>query len=180
MDSFTPSGLITVSYGANVEATLGNKLTPGQTQTRPEVHATLSPTDSGNELAKLSSSDSYTLVVTDPDAPSRTDKTYSEYLHYLVTGIKLDFGPEGFAAPLDFDSAKEVLKYEGPGPPPKTGWHRYVFILFKETKGAPTYEGDGRMRFGTDTPGTGVRPWAKKNGLEPVAINFFYAQNDEQ
>lgn len=156
---------------------MGNTLKPSETQVRPEIHATFNADDSES----VGSSDlfTYTLVMTDPDAPSRTDKTYSEYAHHIVTGLKLSSASSDFAA-IDFSTGNEILPYMGPAPPEKTGKHRYVYILFRETQGSPkSYEGE-RARWGTETPGTGVRSWAAKHGLIPIAANFYFAQNDVQ
>lgn len=157
---------------------MGNTLKTSETQDCPEIHATFTP--DGTEPALISTASSYTLVMTDPDAPSRTDKAYSEYAHFIVSGLKLSADIEAFASPIDFSKGHELLPYMGPAPPPKTGKHRYVFILFKETAGSPkSFDGD-RARWGSQTPGTGVKPWAAKHGLVPVAVNFFFAQNERQ
>lgn len=181
--------MLTVSYGGPVEANLGNTLKVNETQNRPEIHASFTDPDASD------SGNTYTLIFTDPDAPSRTDKSYSEYVHHIVTGLKLKAINSGstspgefsasdvaasFATPIEFDSGNELVPYMGPGPPPKTGLHRYIYILFKETKPSLTkFHGD-RPRFGTDKPGHGVRAFAAEHGLIPIAINFYYAQNETQ
>lgn len=183
------SSLITVSYGENLEVTMGNTLKPSETQVRPEIHTTFSAGDNSELIGSTSSSSSssssspdsttYTLVLTDPDAPSRADKSYSEYVHHIVSGLKLNSEAADFAA-IDFDAGNELLPYMGPAPPESTGKHRYVYILFKETQATPqVYEGE-RARWGSDNPATGVRLWAAKHHLVPVAANFYYAQNDVQ
>lgn len=156
---------------------MGNTLKVSETQSVPEIHVTFSP--DGSETAQISGEATYTLVLTDPDAPSRTNKDFSEYAHHIVSGLTLSGKPEDFAAAIDFSNGHELLSYEGPGPPPKTGLHRYVYILFKETKGEPKYEGP-RFCFGTGVPGSGIRAYAAKYGLVPVAVNFFFAQNEQQ
>lgn len=174
---------------------MGNFLTPSTAKSRPEIHATFSPDGSPVAQIQSSSTTKYTLVLTDPDAPSRTDKAYSEYAHHIVTNLTLNSGStknaaaagtadfdaaEAFAAALDYSKGTELLSYVGPAPPPKTGKHRYIYILFLQKEGVePKYEGE-RFRFGTEVPGTGVRSWAAKYELKPVAVNFFYSQNDEQ
>lgn len=180
--------ILTASYGKNLDVSFGNTLKVSDTQSAPEIHATFTDFD-----AASASDTKYTLILTDPDAPSRTDKAYSEYAHHIVTGLTLKainnasgasaFSAEAvadaFAAPIDFSSGNEILKYEGPGPPPKTGLHRYVYILFKETKPSATEWTGERFRFGTDVPGTGVKDYASKQGLVPLAVNYFFAQNED-
>lgn len=154
---------------------MGNTLKPSETQTRPEIHSTFSA-----DAPQLSEDSTYTLVMTDPDAPSRTDKSFSEFAHHIVSGLKLNANSSDFAE-IDFSAGNEILPYMGPAPPEKTGKHRYVYILFKETQGSPkAYNGEERARWGSETPGTGVRAWAARHNLVPVGVNFFYAQNDVQ
>lgn len=181
---------------------MGNSLKPSETQKTPEIHITFNaeglpePTvlsAGASETISSSSSPTFTLVMTDPDAPSRTDKTYSEYLHYLVTGLRLkepsaEDPTADIASRLDLSSGQTRIPYMGPGPPPKTGKHRYVFVLLREPAAGPKYlsasafqGGDNdRPCWGTGIPGAGLKDFAKKNGLVPVAINFYYAQNDTQ
>lgn len=47
-----------------------------------------------------------------------------------MTGVK--FGDDGS---IDVSKANELQPYVGPGPPPKTGLHRYIFLLFKNESG---------------------------------------------
>ena len=66
----------------------------------------------------------------------------------------------------------ELMSYIPPSPPPKTGYHRYVFVLL-----APQDPKDGgkklekpkdRPHWGYGKVGAGVREWAKDNRLVPV------------
>ena len=175
VDEFSPRGLITVSYGGKTEVTLGNTLLAKETQSRPVVYLTFNEDQD-------KSNDSYTLVMTDPDAPSRGDNKWSEYAHYVVSGIKpkpVSADTSGMSTAIDFDSANELLPYLGPAPPPGTGKHRYVLILYKEGTMSPKSV-EGRPNWGTGISGYGARDFAKKHGLTPIAINFFFAQNPSQ
>lgn len=178
---------------------MGNTLKPSETQETPDIHVTFnaeglseptiftagSSSSSATDLSSAVENASFTLAMTDPDAPSRTDKSFSEYCHFLVSGIKLkaptkEDPTSDIASKLEFDNANVLVPYMGPGPPPKTGKHRYVFVLLRETKPQPPkYEGD-RARWGTQIEGYGLKEYAAENGLIPVAVNFFYAQNDVQ
>lgn len=98
---FCLDSLLTISYGNNLEVAMGNTLKVSETQKLPDFHIAFNaegeaePTiltagaDSSSASTASVDSATFTLAVTDPDAPSRTDKAYSEYLHYLVTGLKL-------------------------------------------------------------------------------------------
>lgn len=97
------------------------------------------------------------------------------------------------------------MPWKAPGPPPKTGKHRYIFLLFAPTNGTTDRlnltKPEDRQHWGTGKERHGVRDWAINNGLAPVgkapwtficldlladsadsllAANFFYAQNEEQ
>jgi hypothetical protein len=64
----------------------------------------------------------YTLIMTDPDAPSRAEPKLREWHHWLVVNIPGNKVSEG-----------EVKSgYVGSGPPPGTGLHRYVFLVYKQ------------------------------------------------
>ncbi|KAI9713297.1 MAG: hypothetical protein M1812_006656 [Candelaria pacifica] len=78
---------------------------------------------------------------------------------------------------------KEVVEYMAPSPPPKTGKHRYVFLVFEPADGKSATNltvPEDRKHWGTGKARHGVRQWASENGLVPVGANFFYSQNDEQ
>lgn len=76
----------------------------------------------------------------------------------------------------------ELKSYLPPTPPPKTGKHRYVFVLLagsKEDAGelkAPKK----RKHWGYKKVRHGVRDWAEEWGLEVVGANFFFAEDEKQ
>jgi phosphatidylethanolamine-binding protein (PEBP) family uncharacterized protein len=140
--------------------------------------------------------------MTDPDAPTREDPTNGEYCHWIATGLTLELlqrttVSSGSQAVLGSSSGaqiagpmKDLLPYRPPGPPKKTGYHRYVLVLLKSASKLPPQQGSGiekaltppsdRPRWGNAKPRQGVRQWAAKEGLEVVGANFFFSQNDEQ
>ncbi len=64
----------------------------------------------------------WTLVMTNPDGHFKDDN--SEYLHWMVANIKGN----------DLSTGKTIAKYMQPFPPFGTGYHRFVFILYKQVK----------------------------------------------
>ncbi|XP_010117278.1 PREDICTED: phosphatidylethanolamine-binding protein 1, partial [Chlamydotis macqueenii] len=66
----------------------------------------------------------YTLVLTDPDAPSRKDPKFREWHHFLVTNMKGN----------DVGSGTVLSDYVGSGPPKGTGLHRYVWLVYEQPK----------------------------------------------
>ncbi|KKY14953.1 putative phosphatidylethanolamine-binding protein [Phaeomoniella chlamydospora] len=131
----------------------------------------------------------YTLALTDPDAKSRYNPIWSEMAHWIVTNLTLI---PNIASPSDHFSFNDIspstlLPYLPPSPPPKTGPHRYVFVLLAGTPEAtaklipPKKSKEGRQHWGYDEERTGVKKWAEDNGgLEIVGVNFFFARSEEQ
>jgi phosphatidylethanolamine-binding protein (PEBP) family uncharacterized protein len=78
----------------------------------------------------------------------------------------------------------DVIEYKPPGPPPKTGKHRYVFLVFAPRNGTTEVlnlsKPRERKHWGMGKERGGVREWARGNGLVPVAANFVYAENGKQ
>lgn len=137
---------------------------------------------------------SYVVTLTDPDAPSRDNPEWSEMCHWIASNVSVfeesfsilplpEFGLTEQDAMTDGDP-DDVMEYKPPGPPPKTGKHRYVFLVFAPKNGTTeplhlSKPGD-RQHWGTGKEGGGVREWAGNNGLVPVAANFIYSKNKKQ
>uniref|UniRef100_A0A669PG76 Phosphatidylethanolamine-binding protein 1 n=1 Tax=Phasianus colchicus TaxID=9054 RepID=A0A669PG76_PHACC len=109
-----PAHPLRVKYGSVEIDELGKVLTPTQVQHRPT-----SIEWDGCDPHKL-----YTLVLTDPDAPSRKDPKFREWHHFLVTNMKGN----------DVGSGTVLSDYVGSGPPKGTGLHRYVWLVYEQPK----------------------------------------------
>lgn len=153
-----PKDTIKVSYPSGKSAESGNTLTPTQVKDQPTVEWAA---DAGSF---------YTLVMTDPDAPSRKEPTFREWHHWLVGNIPGN----------DVAKGEVLSEYVGSGPPPGTGLHRYVFLVYKQ-HGKLTFDeprltnrsGDKRGKFA-------IRAFAKKYKLgDPIAGNFYEAEYDD-
>lgn len=92
---------------------MGNELTPTQVKDKPQV------------TWNAEKDTYYTLVMTDPDATSRSNPDLREIRHWLVMNI-----PECSIA-----SGDEVIEFIGSGPQKETGLHRYVFLVYKQPNG---------------------------------------------
>ena len=64
----------------------------------------------------------YTLLMVDPDAPTRQSPKFKEWMHWMVVNIPGNNVSQG----------EEKVGYVGAGPPKDTGLHRYVFMVFKQ------------------------------------------------
>jgi phosphatidylethanolamine-binding protein (PEBP) family uncharacterized protein len=199
IDDFLPSLLIKVSWPSHKNASLGNTIKPKKLQDAPTIALEDDPSASKTRFS--TSSLQYTIAMTDPDAPSRDNPEWSEMCHWIATGASLSSSGASIQKGL-----RDIIEYKPPGPPPKTGKHRYVFIAFAPANGTTgklnlTKPRD-RQHWGTGKERHGVRDWAKENGLVPVGAlsrcswrnmmrfedtnrwetgaNFIYAKNKKQ
>jgi phosphatidylethanolamine-binding protein (PEBP) family uncharacterized protein len=111
--------------------------------------------------------------MTDPDAPSREDPKWSEFCHWIITGLKPAASSTADPAaprPVAISKGREIVEYMGPAPPPKTGKHRYVFLLYKDGKTDKMEGPPERKKWGNHEHRRGVRQWAKKYDLELVGM----------
>lgn len=136
----------------------GNELTPTQVKQQPKVEW-----DANDETY-------YTLIMTDPDAPSRVDPKFREFRHWLVVNIPGD----------DVAQGEVLAAYVGSGPPKGTGLHRYVFLLYKQTGKLEFDETRVANNSRRDRPKFRAAHFAEKYNLgSPIAGNFYQAQWDD-
>ncbi|CAL4977368.1 unnamed protein product [Urochloa decumbens] len=148
VDLFVPSISMTVAYGPK-DISNGCLLKPSATAAPPLVRI------SGRR------NDLYTLIMTDPDAPSPSDPTMREYLHWIVANI-----PGG----TDASKGEDVVEYMGPRPP--VGIHRYVLVLFEQKTRVNAEAPGERANFNT-------RAFAAAHELGlPTAVVYFNAQKE--
>lgn len=130
VDDFTPSTMISVSYPSKKEVTLGNTLSPDETQDKPHIQITPEPSEESSTYTVVSIPFNLITpvltkvqlqVLTDPDAPSRDDPKWSEFCHWISTDYKSP-SIEAIATAESFEAAsvkggKDVVEYMGPAPP---------------------------------------------------------------
>lgn len=153
-----PQSIITVKYPSGVSVELGNELTPTLVKDEPSI-----------SWSVKSEQHLHTLVMVDPDAPSRKNPVLRQVLHYMVTNIP----------GTDLSKGVTNVGYLGSGPPANTGLHRYVYLVYEQpgkmesSLNTSKNSREGRVKFS-------IRDWAKEKGLgEPIAINFYQAQYDD-
>lgn len=144
-----PGNALTIKYG-NEAVNFGNTLAVSTASRAPTLIQWSADPNSF-----------YSLIMTDPDAPSRQNPGRREWRHWVVVNILGNSVEKG-----------DVLTpYNGPAPPKGTGPHRYGFLLFKQS---------GKIN---STPLTSERggwkanEFAAKNDLELFAGNYFLAEN---
>ena len=80
---------------------------------------------------------------------------------------------------MDTLGLSELIKYKAPGPPPETGYHRYVMLLL-EGENKNLTKPEDRQHWGFGEKGHGVKNWAEQEGLNVVGGTFFYERNEKQ
>jgi len=178
IEDFEPQLFLSVKWPSDKTASLGNVISP--TDVNHEPRAFLYK-DASSELESVPSSSpaTFTLAMTDPDAPSRDDPKWAEFCHWIVTGIPIT------ASTSSSEGLKDIMSYQPPTPPSKTGLHRYIFLVFaprNKTDSANLHlsKPGGRKRWGTGKKRHGVKDWARENELIPIAANYIFVQNEEQ
>lgn len=147
-----------VTYPNATAVTYGDPLTPTQVKDTPTVEWPAADADSF-----------YTLIMTDPDAPSRHAPELREWQHWTVVNIP----------GANLTAGDTLTEYVGAGPPKGTGLHRYVFLLFKQQHqhafGEPLLKRTDANRTHFNT-----RAFAEKHQLgAAVAGNLFQAEYDD-
>lgn len=155
-----PQHPLRVSYAGVEVDELGKVLTPTQVKNRPSNISW-----DGLDPGKL-----YTLVLTDPDAPSRKDPKYREWHHFLVVNMKGN----------DISSGTVLSDYVGSGPPSGTGLHRYVWLVYEQDKPLKCDEPVLSNRSGDHRGKFKVASFRKKYHLgAPVAGTCYQAEWDD-
>lgn len=160
-------------------ASLGNTLKPSHLQHAPTVQLERAqPLIEAKDqpFGHDTSETNYVLALTDPDAPSRKDPKWSEFCHWIATGLEFPTSSPSSSQIIPLD-LQDVESYYPPGPPPKTGKHRYVFLVFVPANGTTEElhlsKPSQRKHWGRDVDDDpkavhGVRQWAHDNGLVPI------------
>ncbi|XP_052186258.1 CEN-like protein 1 [Diospyros lotus] len=150
VDAFIPSVIMAVTYNPNNQVTNGREFLPSVIASRPRAEI------GGDDMRAA-----YTIIMTDPDAPSPSEPYLREHLHWIVTDIP---------GTTDASFGREIVGYEAPKP--VIGIHRYVFVLFRQRARQTVRAPASRDCFIT-------RDFAAENGLGlPVAVVYFNAQRE--
>ncbi|KAJ4142146.1 carboxypeptidase Y inhibitor [Fusarium falciforme] len=142
--AFEILGELSVSYVDSDDIKLGNAMPMEATQAAPTIKFT--PFDK----SQLSAEDKLALLMTDPDAPSRTEHKWSEVCHYIITDIPVEYGPGGDIA----------ISGKGVGADSST---------FTKVENI--------ISWGYGTPGAGAYDYIKENNLQLVGANYYMVEN---
>jgi phosphatidylethanolamine-binding protein (PEBP) family uncharacterized protein len=136
---------------------------------------TISEATTAPELSFNVLSGTYVVINLDLDAPFPSLNFLSPVLHWIQTGLQPQMA--GGVTKLHSSNTPYVVDYAGPGPPPGSAAHRYLFLLYEQPENFDLKEWapvDGksvgvwnRMRYN-------LGAFEKKIGLGPVlAANYF-------
>ncbi|KRX39958.1 OV-16 antigen [Trichinella murrelli] len=108
----------------------------------------------------------YSLIMIDPDNLSRENPCQAEWIQWMVLNIPYDAISAGMMS-------RHLVGYMIPGPQPRTGLHRFVFLLFEHHMrklNQPSIKSRAKFK---------VREFMAKHKLsDPVAGNYFLSQHD--
>lgn len=99
-----------------------------------------------------------TIIMIDPDAPSRLNPIYKYWLHYLIVNNK-----------------DIVIPYEPPTPPKKSGPHRYqIYLLSQKDRLDPV-----KIRNSvTERKNFNFNNFIEEYGLTIIYSTYFITEND--
>lgn len=146
-----------VSYGG-ITVAAGTEIAPSQSLEEPNV----SWISDENKF--------YTLFMVDPDAPSRDEPLYREFIHWVVTDIPGS----------DVKSGVVVVDYMGPAPPHASGIHRYCFLAYEQKeKGVVNVDETKKLFEGRG--GKKIMDLVTKSDLgQPIAGNLMTSQWEKE
>ena len=93
----------------------------------------------------------------------------------IITNNKNDINKNeiGSSSQINASTSNQLSSYYKPAPPPGTGPHRYIFLLYKQEDGQlghNTSVAESRAKFN-------FQQFAKEHQLTLVGVNFFKASS---
>lgn len=96
--NFQPSVLFSVIFPSGSQVELGGEILRNDTLEEPSIEVVpigIPKSASGDLVDEERGGEvSYTLVMTDPDAPSRSDNKYGQWRHWVVSRLEERYHPE--------------------------------------------------------------------------------------
>jgi len=164
-----PPNIAKVEYSTASHVNLGNVLGVKETQSQPKMFF---PSEHGVH---------YTIMCVDPDALSRQTHEFRNFCHWVTINVPGTGGDH-----IDTHKGHTIVPYMGPAPPPKSGLHRYVFLIYKQHANLSTHNiktmGDSKDKMDerkSFIPDKWLRSHFSNQGVPTLhAANFFLATVD--
>ncbi|VDM36781.1 unnamed protein product [Toxocara canis] len=151
-----PSRRVRVVFRNNVGVNCGNTLTPMQVANQPMVSWDTQP------------GAFYTLLMVDPDFPSRTSPLPGQRLHWWVINI-----PGSTVS-----SGTTLAVFQPSTPAANTGLHRYVFLVYKQPTAINSPLLTNLTVHDSERPGFNTTAFTSQFNLGyPYAGNFYQSQS---
>jgi phosphatidylethanolamine-binding protein (PEBP) family uncharacterized protein len=130
-DPISDMEVLEATWGPGSSVHLGNLIQLAVAQVGPPVSVTIpQPKESGY----------YTLFMIDPDAGEVDTDTspgailpITNFLHWAVVNIPIEGGRGKHQVEVPYNSGFVVADYLGPYPVLNTGYHRYTFLLYRQS-----------------------------------------------
>ncbi|XP_055380935.1 protein D2-like [Condylostylus longicornis] len=154
-----PKNFLTINFDSGVQADKGVELKPVQVKNQPKLKW-----DANKDSF-------YTIIMTDPDAPSSENPKMREWHHWLVGNVPGD----------DIEKGEILSEFVSSAPPKDTGLHRYVLLVYKQPDGKINFD-EPRLK---NNSAEGRGNFSTKKFIEkykfgaPEAGNFYQAQYDD-
>eukprot|EP00771_Trimastix_marina_P002451 gnl/Trimastix_PCT/3582.p1 GENE.gnl/Trimastix_PCT/3582~~gnl/Trimastix_PCT/3582.p1 ORF type:complete len:164 (+),score=20.79 gnl/Trimastix_PCT/3582:57-548(+) len=148
LDPFEPQGKIQITY-RHTPVHLGESVHYDIASVAPHVQWQGDP-------GKL-----YTLIMTDPDAPSRRTPRMREWRHWVVINIQ----------GCEINTGNVLTSYNGPTPPVGSGPHRYVLIVCEQAARVAAH-----MPPDSDRGRWKARDFIRQSHLTPVDATFYFCE----
>jgi len=107
------------------------------------------------DLFQIQSDQLYTMIMVDPDAPSRDKPTYINVLHWLI-----------------INTNQTVIPFKPSAPPVGSGYHRYYFYLFEQKEKIKS-ELDSSKRLYFD-----LNKFVTEHNLQQIACIYYETSHD--
>ncbi|ATY59729.1 protease inhibitor (Tfs1) [Cordyceps militaris] len=126
----------------------------------------------------------YIAVCIDLDAPFPSFSILGPIIHWIQTDLVAAAAADDDGFTRLETSARPAVPYAPPGPPPPSGPHRYVFMLWEQPASLTGADEVSRVFSLPAEPGLTARirwdqgAFEEKMGLgEPLAVNYFVADS---
>ncbi|KAK1992044.1 phosphatidylethanolamine-binding protein [Colletotrichum falcatum] len=162
-EGFEPTTELEVSFaGKAVDA--GNLFRAGECRVAPSVSF-------AGEAGAAGAC--YTLLLTDPDAPTPDNPQFAFWRHWVVPGLQPLSGG-GVVA----QGKPALTEFLGPGPKDDSKPHRYLFLLYREPQGLDLKKEDVGGEEFVQRRSWKPAEFAEKHGLKLVGVNWMTCAGD--